>query len=218
MRNVIPGVQVAMEPAFEMPTRASLIVRLRSSADDGAWQQFFQSYQPMIRVWAQRKGLAPVDADDVIQLVLMSLMRSLGNFAYDPERGFRGWLKRVVHNEICNHFRARQRRPGDWAAGDSVAFQQIMEAPDAVDDLVNSMNEPLERKQRHLELALARVKERKGESSNAWQSFWQTCILDLPTVKVAEALQMSFSAVNQAAYRVRQDVRAEIQELETHEP
>ncbi len=44
------------------PTRASLILRLRDSADAGAWREFVTLYEPLVYELACRKGLQDADS------------------------------------------------------------------------------------------------------------------------------------------------------------
>lgn len=111
----------------DQTTRRSLLVRVRDTADDAAWTEFVDRYRELIRRFSLARGLQPSDADDICQLVFERLARALRSFEYDPARGrFRGYLFRIVRNEIIRHF-ARPERPrlgvdmsglADAAAGD----------------------------------------------------------------------------------------------------
>ena len=48
-------------------TRHSLLVRLRDTADQAAWQQFAELYEPAILRLARRQGLQHADAADLTQ-------------------------------------------------------------------------------------------------------------------------------------------------------
>jgi RNA polymerase sigma factor (sigma-70 family) len=91
------------------PTRPSLIARLKDPADAAAWSEFQELYGELILSHCRRRGLQTVDAEDVRQLVLLSLMNAVRTFAYDPARGrFRDYLGRIVHNAVG---RLRSRHP-----------------------------------------------------------------------------------------------------------
>lgn len=83
------------------PTRATLLARLRDAADQAAWHEFEAAYRGLILGYCRRRGLQPADAEDVLQSVLLGLMRALPAFEYRPEHGrFRGYLGRAVAHAI----------------------------------------------------------------------------------------------------------------------
>jgi len=83
------------------PTRSSLLTRLRDPADHAAWAEFEVLYRELLVRYCRRRGLQAADAEDVVQLVLTGLARSLPTFSYAPERGrFRDYLSRCVANAI----------------------------------------------------------------------------------------------------------------------
>src|SRR5580700_6467266 len=108
-----------MGTSFDTTTSATLLGRLKDFKDEQAWQQFYKHYEPMIQAWCRRNHLDAADVDEVTSLVLLALARSMPRFSYDPDKGFRKWLKTVVHNEIVDLWRSRQRRQGDQGSGDS---------------------------------------------------------------------------------------------------
>jgi RNA polymerase sigma factor (sigma-70 family) len=101
-------------------TRASLLSRLRDPGDQAAWQEFAERYSDLILGYCRRRGLQATDAEDVRQLVLMSLSRSLGSggFRYSPERGrFRDYLGCTVRHAI-QRFNERHARGAAWLSLD----------------------------------------------------------------------------------------------------
>jgi RNA polymerase sigma-70 factor, ECF subfamily len=82
-------------------THASLLIRLKDSADQQAWGEFHERYAPMIRGWCRH--WFPRELDDMVQEVLIRLVSSLKNFEYEPGRGrFRGYLKTVTHRLMAD--------------------------------------------------------------------------------------------------------------------
>lgn len=91
-------------------TRASLLARLSGDADQATWLEFFDRYGPLVHGYARGRGLQPVDAEDVTQEVLMSLMSAMPGFTYSPPRGrFRSYLRTVTSRAVFKKF--RQNRP-----------------------------------------------------------------------------------------------------------
>src|SRR5262249_45725343 len=86
-------------------TRATLLLRVRDSADAAAWQEFDARYKDLILGYCFARGLQHADAQDVRQTVMLNLMNSLCKFEYDPTRGrFRDYLGRIVRNAVYRHF------------------------------------------------------------------------------------------------------------------
>ena len=85
-------------------TRPSLLERVRDPANEAAWAEFDRSYGELILRYCHRCGLQHSDAEDVRQIVLMSLASALRSFEYRPQRGrFRSYLGRVVRNAVTRH-------------------------------------------------------------------------------------------------------------------
>jgi RNA polymerase sigma-70 factor (ECF subfamily) len=96
-------------------THASLLIRLRCGSDAAAWQEFNERYGELIRGFARRRGLQPVDCDDVAQDVLLSVSRAMPGFRYDPGRGkFRSYLKTATLHAI---FRRNRQNKDEIALG-----------------------------------------------------------------------------------------------------
>ena len=104
-------------------TRASLLIRLKDRADQTAWTEFVEIYQPVIRRLALRRGMQTADAEDVTQQVLLAISKAIRRWEVDPQRGkFRTWLHRVAHNAILNTL---TRGPRELGSGDSDLIRQL---------------------------------------------------------------------------------------------
>ncbi len=80
-------------------THPSLLLRVSDPEDQTAWSEFDQRYGELILRYCHRCGLQHSDAEDVRQIVLVSLVSALRSFEYQPKRGrFRSYLGRVVRN------------------------------------------------------------------------------------------------------------------------
>ena len=55
------------------PTRASLLVRLKSPRDERAWTEFVENYEPLIHRLARARGVQGADADDLAQDVFCAV-------------------------------------------------------------------------------------------------------------------------------------------------
>src|SRR3974377_1353954 len=96
-----------------LPTRQSLLSRLRDCQDQAGWHEFFEAYWRLIYNVARQSGLADDEAQDVVQNTFIYLVRRMPNFHYDRKRGsFKSWLRVVTRSRIhvyCRTEKARQR-------------------------------------------------------------------------------------------------------------
>ena len=82
-------------------THISLLARLADKSDGAAWREFSDRYGEMIGNVGRRRGLQPVDCDDLVQEVLLALSKAMQGFEYTPEKGkFRAYLKTVSLHAI----------------------------------------------------------------------------------------------------------------------
>src|SRR5262245_43365444 len=92
-------------------TRPSLLSRVRDTGNRSAWRDFDDRYGALIVHYCRACGLQHSDAEDVRQVVMLNLARSLPNFRYSRERGrFRSYLGRVVRNAVSQHLSRPNRR------------------------------------------------------------------------------------------------------------
>ncbi len=91
-------------------TSLSLLERLRHSPDDEAWQRFAGIYQPLLHKWLKTHSRSEADIDDIVQDVLLTVFRKLGEFEHNHQTGaFRAWLRTSAVNRLRQMW--RQKRP-----------------------------------------------------------------------------------------------------------
>src|SRR6185436_2740701 len=94
---------MAAEPGTEslVPTRQSLLSRLRDCEDQEGWREFFDTYWRLIYKVAREAGMDDSRAQDVVQTTFIYLSRRMPRFRYDRARGsFKAWLLRVTRSRI----------------------------------------------------------------------------------------------------------------------
>ncbi len=91
-------------------TRQTLIQRLKDPDDNLAWTDFYEFYYEIIVGWATRMGCARTQVDDIFQETMITLLRKMDRFEYDPKRGsFKALLKSIVRSRVIDHFRREGR-------------------------------------------------------------------------------------------------------------
>ena len=74
-----------------IPTRQSLLSRLKDRQDNESWKVFFDTYWKLIYGAALRAGLREAEAQDAVQETVISVMNSMPDFKYNAEVGsFKG--------------------------------------------------------------------------------------------------------------------------------
>ncbi len=181
-------------------TSISLLERLKVPLDQQAWARFVNLYTPMIYSWARRAGLPELDAADLVQEVFAALVEKMPQFAYDPSRSFRAWLKTVT----LNRWRDRHRRQ-------AVRPQEVIgEPPEIADSAEASFGEAEYRQQlvaRALELMQAEFQP------TTWKACWEFVVGGRPAAEIARELGISENAVHLAKGRVLRRLRQELQGL-----
>jgi RNA polymerase sigma-70 factor (ECF subfamily) len=185
-------------------TRASLLIRLKDSADQRAWEEFHDRYTPMIRGWCRH--WYPREAEDMVQEVLTRLVNCLRDFEYEPGKGrFRGYLKTVTHRLMAD---MKDRRSHTPMIGDEEMLIEIEARQDLQDRLAAMFD--LER----LEQAKDRVRDRVTDRT--WSAYVETAEQGRKPAEVARELGMTVGAVFQAKHSVITQLRREIEGLEDH--
>ena len=206
-----------MAAAGEPTTRASILLALRDPADAAAWEAFFARYEPLIRRWVRGKTRAG-DEDAVTQDVLVKLFLKLPEYEHDPSKRFRGWLRRLVQNEVHDYWRRQVRRPGDHGDGGTTNQAVLGAIPDvgvreAEAQLLHA--EDLLEYERLLRAAISRVRPRLKEPR--WQAFHLTTAEGRRGIDVAAELGMTVGAVYVAKNHVTKLIRAEVERVREEE-
>lgn len=95
------------------PTSATLLRVVGSDPQSARWTEFVEKYESFMISCIRSKRLNINDDEmrDVLQNILMELMRILPNYRYAPdEKGhFHCYLKKICENKACEFVRKRKR-------------------------------------------------------------------------------------------------------------
>jgi RNA polymerase sigma factor (sigma-70 family) len=190
-------------------TRPSLLFRLRNLMDERAWGEFVEIYGPLIRQFAQKRGLQDSDVADVEQEVFRAVAVAIDRYDPDPAKGsFRGWLSTIARNLIVNLVNAQRRQPRGAA---DTEIQQLLEAHPAPDSEDSALFD-VEYHRRLLHWAAERIRDEFSET--AWLAFWRTGVDGQSALEAARALGLSVGTVYQYKSRVVARLRQEIERFE----
>jgi len=107
-----------------IPTRHSLLSRLKDCDDQESWKEFFDTYGRLIHRIAVKAGLTNAEAQDVVQETVIIAARKLPGFKYDPAIGsFKSWLLLITRRRIEKQLKKRMPTKPDQTAGLSGAEQ-----------------------------------------------------------------------------------------------
>ncbi len=188
-------------------TRLSLISRIRQN-DSAAWTEMVDLYQPLVKFWCRRHGIAESDIHDLAQEVFFSVSRSIDRYQpSDCSGSFRGWLWGVTRHKLLDALRKQLRIPA--AEGGSTALQLTQNIPDQLDEQDDS-----ERTEFGLLVHRALEQVRSEFEARSWQAFWRTTVDGLSVAVVAEQLSLSPATIRQHRSRILRRLRQQLGESE----
>jgi RNA polymerase sigma-70 factor (ECF subfamily) len=197
-----------MNEGFNSQTRITLLQRLRHDpADPQAWAEFVEQYGGKVLGWCRAWGLQEADAQDVTQTVLLKLAVRMRDFAYDPDRSFRAWLKTVARHAWMAFVDGRGQ--AGVGSGDTRVLEQLHSVA-AREDLLQRLEAGFD--QELLEEAVRRVRLRV--EPRTWEAFRLTAEEGLSGAEASGRIGMRVSQVYVAKKRVQEMLREEIQNLD----
>ncbi|MBE7500479.1 MAG: sigma-70 family RNA polymerase sigma factor [Verrucomicrobiales bacterium] len=205
-----------MKPAPEdelIPTRRSLLTRLKDWEDRDGWKEFFDAYWRLIYGVALKAGLTESEAEEVVQETVVTVAKQMPTFRYDAAGSFKAWLLQITRWRIVDQFRKRQ--PWEQSAGpasDSGSSRTgtAERIPAEEMDLQPTWDEAWERNL--MDVALQRVRNRI--TPRHYQIFDLYVLKEWPVREVTRTLHVNAAQVYLTKHRVSGLVREELRRLE----
>ena len=189
-------------------TSVSLLERLCLQPDEHSWKQFIDLYAPLIRGWLRRYSVKKEDAEDLAQEVMTVVVRELGHFQHNQQRGaFRNWLRTVTVNQLRALWRNQRGRAA--ASGDSDIAQMLDQLADPNSSLSQLWDQQHDQ---HVARRLMELIQPHFEPAT-WQAFRRVALDGKKAATVAEELGLSVNAVLLAKSRVLSRLRQELRGL-----
>jgi RNA polymerase sigma-70 factor (ECF subfamily) len=203
-----------MYPEDLIPTRRSLLDRLKNWEDQESWRDFFDTYWKLIYGVAVRAGLHDVEAQEVVQETLITVAKKMPGFQYDPSLGsFKNWLLTTTRWKIGDQYRKRTplRALPSAPVEELDQITTIESIPDTANETLDEVWEQ-EWKKAIFDAALARIKGKvKAEQ---YQMFDLYAVKNWTVERVAQTLGCSAARVYLAKYRISALLKKEIKRLE----
>ncbi|MEI9962439.1 MAG: sigma-70 family RNA polymerase sigma factor [Limisphaerales bacterium] len=186
-----------------IPTRTTLLHRLKDWQDRSSWQDFFDTYSKLIYNVALKSGLSEEEAKDVLRETVISVAKQMPTFKYDRVAGsFKAWLLTVTRWRITDQL--QRHRP-------SGAPDAIVTNTDPVSQHFDALWD-VEWEKILLNAAIANVKRRLDPQKYQIFDFYVNKGW-LPE-KVAESFSVSVENVYSAKSLVTEMIAEEIKKLE----
>jgi len=182
------------------PTRSSLLRNVRDLGDCQAWGDFLLQYEGFLIRFVRRLGVRSDDAPDVVQEVMLKLVKTLPGFAYDRSKGrFRDYLQQVTRSSIADWVKRHHKRR------EVVVGAEILAALESRPETDRCWQECFENSA--LEVVHARVRAKSNPIP--WDCYVRHVVKRQPAEVVAEVLSLSANQVYVYASRIKAKVRQE---------
>mgnify|MGYP001556947430 FL=1 len=197
-----------------IPTRATLIRRLKDWQDQPSWQEFFDTYWKLIHGVAVKAGLNEAEAQDVVQETMIAAARHMPTFQYDPGLGsFKAWLLNMTRWRIIDHVRKRKRRHLNLVVAEDTAGRT-----EAVNQMIDPASQNLdalwdaEWEKNLLATALAKIKRQVDPQK--YQIFDFYVNKEWPPEKVAATFGVPVDQVYLIKHRLTGMIKDEVKRIE----
>jgi RNA polymerase sigma factor (sigma-70 family) len=193
--------QSAMPLESDGSTHPTLLKKVADWEDHPAWVRFRDTYNPLLWRWCRRYSLSDDQIEEVCQRIWIELADRMKTFEYDPNRTFRGWLRRLCESRVLNFL--RQRRTATLLSLDDRDGEPTVVAgltafdPDAADEI-----DDLPHRFLLLEAERVQAAVRAKVKPHTWEAFWLVAVCDWSVERTAQSLGMSKVAVYAARDRV----------------
>lgn len=198
-----------------IPTRRSLLTRLKNWDDQEGWRVFFDTYWKLIYGVAIQAGLTDTEAQDVVQETVITVAKKFKEqkYQYDPKPGsFKGWLLHTTRWRIQDQFRKRKRHGAEVSKDEETSETPTLER---VPDPASFNLDAIWDEEWHKNLTDAAIQRVKRQvEPKAYQMFDLHVLRQWPAETVARKLHTNRPKVYYAKYKVSALIKKEIRRLE----
>jgi RNA polymerase sigma factor (sigma-70 family) len=197
-----------------IPTRRSLLSRLKDWEDQVSWQDFFDTYGRLIYRVARQAGCNDAEAQDVVQETVLTVAKQMPNFHYDPAIGsFKSWLLQITRSRVNDAWRKKfYQQNGRRFPKEEDIQPSIIEANPAMATFDWDQVWQEEWEQNLTQAAIGHV--RQHADPRQYQAFYLHVVKNTPARKVARRLSVNLAEVYYAKYKISGMIKKEIAALE----
>jgi len=197
-----------------IPTRHSLLCRMKNWDDQASWEEFFKIYWKLIYGVAVKAGLTDAEAQDVVQETIINAAKNIKGFEIGSERGsFKAWLLNNTRWRIAEQFRKRlPPAPAHAASTDETPrTASLLRLPDPASLDFEALWEQ-DWQQNLADIALANLRSQVDPLQ--YQMFDLHVLKQWPATKVARKLGIKMGKVYFAKYKISLLLKKEIKRLQ----
>lgn len=196
-----------------IPTRQSLLSRLKDWNDHDSWKVFFDTYWKLIYNTAIRAGLTETEAQDVVQETVICVCKSMPTFEYNVTGSFKQWLLRLTGWRIVDQMRKRDGVGHSKKRIETLTGTEVMEEIADAGSLNLERNWDADWEQNLLDAAIERVKAQVDPKQ--YQVFDLCIFKGWPASRVAQTLGINVGRVYIAKHRINKLIKREVERLRT---
>lgn len=189
-------------------TSISLLERIADQGNDDDWQRLLDIYRPFMYQRISTYPLLLDQAEDILQEVLMVLVRELPTFQRQRLGSFRTFLRGIVLNQLRYAMRRVQKTP--LVAGQ---YDQLADQIEQLADPNSEMSAEFDHQHDQSVFRHAASVVRREVKLSTWQAFQRHAIEGKDASNVAEELGVSVNVVLLAKSRLTRRIREEIKGL-----
>lgn len=196
-----------------IPTRTTLLERLKNWQDDSSWRDFFDVYWKLIYGVAIKGGLTKEEAQDVVQETMVTVAKQMPNFKYDRKKGsFKSWLLNTTRWRIADQFRKREALAVSHSSSDDTDIR-VMTTDKVIDPASQDMNVlwDAEWEKNLLDAAISKVRRRLDPQK--YQIFDFYVNKEWAPQKIAETFSIPIAQVYLAKHRVTEMIKEEVKKM-----
>ena len=206
---------MAENPDELIPTRWSLLNRLKNLDDGESWREFFDIYWRLIYGVAIKSGLSDAEAQDAVQETVIAVAKKMPDFKASPEAGsFKGFLLLITRRRIADQLRKRCAYPEarQHRADETSRTSTVDRIPDPASFNLDAVWDD-EWEKNLMETALERVK--RQVNLKHFQIYDLYVVKEWPVTKVTRTLNVNIGQVYLAKHRISRLLRKELERLKT---
>jgi RNA polymerase sigma-70 factor (ECF subfamily) len=189
-------------------TSISLLKRIAEDGNDDDWQQLIRIYRPFMYQRISTYPLLINQAEDIVQEILMVLVRELPTFQHQRTGSFRTFLRGIVLNQLRYAMRRVNKTP--LVAGQfDLLTEHIEQLADPNSQIAAEFN------QEHDKAVFRHASEivKNEVKVTTWQAFYKHAVEGESASEVAEELSVSVNVVLLAKSRLTRRIKEEIRGL-----